>query len=443
MATKFKNGINVDGGNLTVAALTASQFVKTDSSKNLTSSANISASDFASAAAGSGFLAYATTGGASGAPTFRSIVSTDLPTSGVTANAYAYPSSVTVDTYGRITSITAGSAGTGDVTKAGGTTASPQTFTGVNEFTPGTDGSKTPVTVSAKNASQTADIFRVGDGANTPTYYFKVDKDGKIVTTTTINNVTVSTTTIPTTSGGNTLSFTTSGATSLTVPTSGTLAILGANTFTGTQTMPSLSISAQAANLSMNSNKITNVTNPTSAQDAATKTYADKKDSVKLTATSLSSVSSGSLTAINVNNSAFSTVSGNSGLNVQTGTATPTGGASIANGFIQVNQACWINISGQITWPSANTTGLRFCHIRHYGPTGGTNYLVNFYDGVMSPQTAIAETPLLGSSSYSSNVSMTVYAAANDFFNLWAYHTQGTSLTPLVASLTATIISFT
>jgi hypothetical protein len=67
---------------------------------------------------------------------------------------------------------------------------------------------------------------------------------------------------VPTISGGNTLAFTTSGATSLIVPTSGTLATLGSNTFT--------------ANQNLNSNKLTSVTDPTAAQDAATKNYVDR-----------------------------------------------------------------------------------------------------------------------------------------------------------------------
>jgi hypothetical protein len=55
MATKFKNGITVDGGSLTVAALTASQFVKTDASKNLTS-ATIISSDLATYSSSSGYV---------------------------------------------------------------------------------------------------------------------------------------------------------------------------------------------------------------------------------------------------------------------------------------------------------------------------------------------------------------------------------------------------
>jgi hypothetical protein len=275
-----------------------------------------------------------------------------------------------------------------------------------------------------------------------------------VATATSINKVTItapatgSTLTIAegstlATSGANSLTLTTTGTTNVTLPSgTNTLSTLEANTYTGTQTMPSLSVSAQAANLSMNSNKVTSVTNPTAAQDAATKNYVDKNESVRLTSSSFSSITSATLTAINLNNLYSQTTTGNSGLNVQTATAIPTNGASIANGFIQVKQSCYITISGQITWPSASTTGLRWTHIRHYSATGNANYIINFYDGVTSPSTGIAETPLLGSSSYSSNVSFTTYATANDFFNLWGYHTQGTGLTPLAANMSLVILSY-
>lgn len=50
------------------------------------------------------------TTGVASAPTFRSLVVNDLPNSGVTANTYASPSSVTVNAKGQITAITAGTA---------------------------------------------------------------------------------------------------------------------------------------------------------------------------------------------------------------------------------------------------------------------------------------------------------------------------------------------
>jgi hypothetical protein len=97
------------------------------------------------------------------------------------------------------------------------------------------------------------------------------------------------------TSGANSLTLTTTGTTNVTLPSgTNTLSTLGANTYTGTQTMPSLSLSAQAADLNINSNKVTSVTDPTSAQDAATKNYVDtnQRDYVKTT----SSVSTGPAT---------------------------------------------------------------------------------------------------------------------------------------------------
>jgi len=196
------------------------------------------------------------------------------------------------------------------------------------------------------------------------------------------------------------------------------------------------------ASITANTNKITNVSAPTTANDAATKTYVDKRDLVKLTGTT-ASMTTATLTNINLATNTVSTDSGNTALNTQIVTATPTNGGSIANGFVQVKQACWIHISGLITWPSASTTGNRWTHIRHYSPTGGANYLVNFYTGMTTPSANLAETPLLGAASFASTVSMHVYAAQYDFFNLWGFHTQGTSITPLTATLTFSIVSFT
>ena len=77
------------------------------------------------------FLAAPTA--ASGAPTFRSIATTDLPTSGVTASTYR---SVTVDTYGRVTT------GSNPTTLSGyGITDSVQNTSGVPSMSAGIDTS--------------------------------------------------------------------------------------------------------------------------------------------------------------------------------------------------------------------------------------------------------------------------------------------------------------
>ena len=134
------------------------------------------------------------------------------------------------------------------------------------------------ITVNSKGLVTSASTGSGGGGSGTTTNSLVVGTTGLKATSGTSPwngsaaiTIDIDNTKVPTISGGNTLAFTTSGATSLTVPTSGTLATLGANTFT--------------ANQNLNSNKLTSVTDPTAAQDAATKNYVDtnQRDYVKTT----------------------------------------------------------------------------------------------------------------------------------------------------------------
>ncbi len=103
------------------------------------------------------FLAAPT--GAAGNPTFRTIASTDLPTSGVAAGTYK---SVTVDTYGRVT------AGANPTTLAGyGITDSVQNAGGTPAIQTGADASKpaTPGAGTIYMATDTNKIYQYNSGA--------------------------------------------------------------------------------------------------------------------------------------------------------------------------------------------------------------------------------------------------------------------------------------
>src|SRR6185437_6701450 len=122
----------------------------------LCSTISVGASNFSSQAQGT-FLAAPT--GAAGTPTFRSIASTDLPTSGVSAGTYQ---SVTVDTYGRVTG------GTNPTTLAAyGITNGVQNVGGTPGIDTGADSSKpsTPSAGTIYMATDTNKIYQYNSGA--------------------------------------------------------------------------------------------------------------------------------------------------------------------------------------------------------------------------------------------------------------------------------------
>ncbi len=116
----------------------------------------VGASNFSSQAQAT-FLAAPT--GAAGAPTFRTIASSDLPMSGVATGTYK---SVTVDTYGRVTG------GTNPTTLAGyGITDSVQNGGGTPELLTGLDTSKpaAPLAGTVYFATDTNKVYQYNSGA--------------------------------------------------------------------------------------------------------------------------------------------------------------------------------------------------------------------------------------------------------------------------------------
>ncbi len=102
---------------------------------------------------------FAAPNGSAGTPTFRSIASTDLPTSGVTAGTYK---SVTVDTYGRVTT------GTNPTTLSGyGITDSVQDIAGTPGIQTGLDASKpaSPTAGTIYMATDTNKVYQYNSGA--------------------------------------------------------------------------------------------------------------------------------------------------------------------------------------------------------------------------------------------------------------------------------------
>lgn len=151
--------------------------------------------------------------------------------------------------------------------------------------------SGSPITVTnGSSANPTLDIS-IGNGLSIGSSSLFINtsvvatiSDTQALTNKTYNGLTITTSTgtftvanSKTLSANNSLTLAGTDGTTMTFPgTSATIARTdSAQSFTGTQTMSSLSISAQASDLSMNSNKITSLTDPTSAQDAATKNYVD------------------------------------------------------------------------------------------------------------------------------------------------------------------------
>jgi hypothetical protein len=78
------SGNNTFSGTITASSLTASQFVKTDASQNLTTTANISASDFASQSINT--VLAGPFSGSSAAPTFRTLADADFSTGLISAS---------------------------------------------------------------------------------------------------------------------------------------------------------------------------------------------------------------------------------------------------------------------------------------------------------------------------------------------------------------------
>lgn len=168
-------------------------------------------------------------------------------------------------------------------------------------------------------------------------------------------------------------------------------------------------------------------------------------DTAKLKISTNPTITTGTITYINLGAIANQTTTPNAYLNAQVGTATPTNGSSITTGFIQVNQAGWYHISGTIRYASTNTTGVRAAKIQQWAAGGGAAVLANEFMDVITLVTGLSNTPFGESASHSVSISQMVYASQYHYFNLLGLHTAGVDLTlsgiTTGASLTVSFVS--
>ena len=198
----------------------------------------------------------------------------DLPTptssSDTTIN---YPTQIVYNNKGQVTSSTAASGTTGTtstnlVFSTSPILITPSITTSIDSSSASFTAFATPTTLNIGNTTLASTTNIATAAISTGTKTINIGTNSATGSTTNIN--------IGSQAGGSGLNIY-SGTSTAAI----SLGVYGASNLIGIN-------GALTTDINMNSHKITSVTNPTSNQDAATKTYVDKQDHVKLTATTAS-----------------------------------------------------------------------------------------------------------------------------------------------------------